>query len=189
MCGLHDTFQRCTHFPLVRVWFTWYFSKMYSLSTGPASNQSNGSPQTYSKTHADSLDDWHNTEITCNHNTFTQFIEWDPIFALRTKAKVFSTWHIVKWVNFKTVLTTLFICYLFPMTSSSRDIFSDPLRWPHRRRPALRRGQMYHVGMVGWLVGFLTSSSTTRLYRGPAPRQSVWQFYVLPHMMFVCLVS
>ena len=36
--------------------------------------------------------------------------------------------------------------------------------------------------MVGWLVGFLTSSSTTRLYRGRAPRQSVWQFYVLPHM-------
>ena len=31
------------------------------------------------------------------------------------------------------------------------------------------------------LVGFLTSSSTTRLYRGRAPRQSVWQFYVLPH--------
>ena len=25
--------------------------------------------------------------------------------------------------------------------------------------------------MVGWLVGFLTSSSTTRLYRGRAPRQ------------------
>ena len=33
-----------------------------------------------------------------------------------------------------------------------------------------------------WLVGFLTSSSTTRLYRGRAPRQSVWQFNVLPHM-------
>ena len=32
------------------------------------------------------------------------------------------------------------------------------------------------------LVGFLTSSSTIRLYRGRAPRQSVWQFYVLPHM-------
>ena len=32
------------------------------------------------------------------------------------------------------------------------------------------------------LVGFLTSSSTTRLYRGRAPRQSLWQFYVLPHM-------
>ena len=32
------------------------------------------------------------------------------------------------------------------------------------------------------LAGFLTSSSTTRLYRGPAPRQSVWQFYMLPHM-------
>ena len=32
------------------------------------------------------------------------------------------------------------------------------------------------------LFGFLTSSSTTRLYRGWAPRQSVWQFYVLPHL-------
>ena len=32
------------------------------------------------------------------------------------------------------------------------------------------------------LVGFSTSSSTTRLYRGRAQRQSVWQFYVLPHM-------
>ena len=32
------------------------------------------------------------------------------------------------------------------------------------------------------LFGFLTSSSTTRLYRGRAPRQGVWQFYVLPHM-------
>ena len=32
------------------------------------------------------------------------------------------------------------------------------------------------------LVGFLTSSSTTRLYRGRAPRQSVRQFYVLSHM-------
>ena len=36
--------------------------------------------------------------------------------------------------------------------------------------------------LFGWLVGFLTSSSTTMLYRGRAPRQSVWQFYVLPHM-------
>ena len=32
-----------------------------------------------------------------------------------------------------------------------------------------------------YLFGFLTSSSTTRLYRGRAPRQSVWHFYVLPH--------
>ena len=36
--------------------------------------------------------------------------------------------------------------------------------------------------MYGWLVGFLTSSLTTRLYRGRGPRQSVWQFYVRPHM-------
>ena len=32
------------------------------------------------------------------------------------------------------------------------------------------------------LFCFLTSSSTTRLYRGRAPRQSVCQFYVLLHM-------
>ena len=40
------------------------------------------------------------------------------------------------------------------------------------------------ICLFGWLVGFLTSSSTTRLYRGRAPRQSVTltQFYVLPHM-------
>ena len=36
--------------------------------------------------------------------------------------------------------------------------------------------------LFGWLVGVLTSSSTTRLYRWRAPRQSVWQFYMLPHM-------
>ena len=42
-------------------------------------------------------------------------------------------------------------------------------------------GLVYHC-IGGWLVGFLTSSSTTRLYGGRAPRQSVWQFYVLPHM-------
>ena len=30
--------------------------------------------------------------------------------------------------------------------------------------------------LFGWLVGFSTSSSTTRLYRGRVPRQ----FYVLP---------
>ena len=32
------------------------------------------------------------------------------------------------------------------------------------------------------LFGFLMSSSTSRLYCRRAPRQSVWQFYVLPHM-------
>ena len=33
-----------------------------------------------------------------------------------------------------------------------------------------------------WLVGFLTSSSTTRLYRGRAPRQERLTNYELPHM-------
>ena len=37
-------------------------------------------------------------------------------------------------------------------------------------------------GVVCLFVGFLMSSSSTRLYCGRAPRQSVWQFYVLPHM-------
>ena len=37
------------------------------------------------------------------------------------------------------------------------------------------------VGFV-CLFGFLTSSSTAKLYRRQAPRQSVWQFNVLPHM-------
>ena len=31
----------------------------------------------------------------------------------------------------------------------------------------------FKLKLFGWLVGFLTSSSTTRLYRGRAPRQSV----------------
>ena len=40
-----------------------------------------------------------------------------------------------------------------------------------------------YTGLFVWFVGFLTSSSTTRLYRRRAPRQNVWQlFYVLPHM-------
>ena len=33
-----------------------------------------------------------------------------------------------------------------------------------------------------WLVGLLTPFSSTRLQFGRAPRQSVRQFYVLPHM-------
>ena len=38
------------------------------------------------------------------------------------------------------------------------------------------------VCLIDWLVGFLTSSSNTRPYRGRVPRQSVRQFYVLPQM-------
>ena len=39
-----------------------------------------------------------------------------------------------------------------------------------------------HCDCCVCLFGFLACSSTTRLYCGRAPRQSVWQFYVLPHM-------
>ena len=73
-----------------------------------------------------------------------------------------------------------------------------------RRRPMIKSSLQLHVSLptnasakftissdlsccldgseIVCLFGFLTSSSTTRLYRGRAPRQSVWQFYVLPHM-------
>ena len=37
------------------------------------------------------------------------------------------------------------------------------------------------LSLFNSLFGFLTSPSTTRLYRGRDPKQSVWQFYVLPH--------
>ena len=37
----------------------------------------------------------------------------------------------------------------------------------------LMEGPSFGFLKVGWLVGFLTSSSTTRSYRGRAPRQSV----------------
>ena len=40
---------------------------------------------------------------------------------------------------------------------------------------SLRRGIIIILffSLVVWLVGFLTSSSTTMLYRGRAPRQSI----------------
>ena len=53
-------------------------------------------------------------------------------------------------------------------------------KWFHIKNIEISR--IGFVCLVGWLVGFLTSSSTTRLYRGRASRQSVWQLYVLPHM-------
>ena len=43
-------------------------------------------------------------------------------------------------------------------------------------------GIQFSCLFVCLFVWFLTSSSTTRLYRGRAPRQSARQFYVLPHM-------
>ena len=48
--------------------------------------------------------------------------------------------------------------------------------------PQEKYGINFLLKSVLCLVGFLTSPSTTRLYPGRAPRQTVWQFYVLPHM-------
>ena len=41
--------------------------------------------------------------------------------------------------------------------------------------------KQYFVCLFGWLVGFLTSSSTTRLYRGRVLRLTSDNFTVLPH--------
>ena len=55
--------------------------------------------------------------------------------------------------------------------------------WPFSRVTQLGRSDTQHLhALFVCLFGFLTSSSTTRQYRGRAPRQSVWQFYVLPLM-------
>ena len=57
------------------------------------------------------------------------------------------------------------------------------IRGKFKSRPSMKTSDL-EVFVISnlRLVGFLTSSSTTKLYRGRAPRQSVWQFYVLPHM-------
>ena len=52
----------------------------------------------------------------------------------------------------------------------------------HPLREPIYKETISVIVCLFFLFGFLTSSSTTRLYRGRAPRQSVWQFYVLPHM-------
>ena len=49
-------------------------------------------------------------------------------------------------------------------------------------RPHLLSCIIMQACLFVWLVGFLMSSSTTRLCRGRAPRQSISQFYVLPHL-------
>ena len=42
--------------------------------------------------------------------------------------------------------------------------------------------ESFLIVLVCLFVWFLNVLVTTRLYRGRAQRQSVWQFYVLPHM-------
>ena len=55
-------------------------------------------------------------------------------------------------------------------SGEDEEIQSTELSWISISDPTRKMGQNEFV----WLVGFLTSSSTTRLYRGWAPRQSVW---------------
>ena len=54
--------------------------------------------------------------------------------------------------------------------------------WPRIKNSGRCLCQAYTLVCLFVWFGFLTSSSTTRLYRGRAPRPSVWQLYVLSHM-------
>ena len=63
----------------------------------------------------------------------------------------------------------MYVSYCFPgqdFTFSGESKARRNLAW-ELPNPILRDGN----ASFGWLVGFLTSSSTTRLYRGRAPRQ------------------
>ena len=67
--------------------------------------------------------------------------------------------------------------------SSDLTKYAEWWSWPTRGK--LRNWEKYVKALFclfGSRVEFLKSSSTTRLHRGRAPRQSVWQFYVLLHM-------
>ena len=85
----------------------------------------------------------------------------------------------------KKTTTNLLHCCMYLWSDSYRYMASF---CPHQSKcgkeqdtaPNFRNGRFIWEDFF-CLFGFLTSSSTTRLYRGRAPRQSVWQFYVLPH--------
>ena len=64
-------------------------------------------------------------------------------------------------------------------SSKSHSMLTPEAKYTAIRTPLQRDG--WWVICFVCLFGFLTSSSTTRLYRGRAQGQSVWQFYVLPH--------
>ena len=52
-------------------------------------------------------------------------------------------------------------------------LWSILLHFPHLGWGRAWSSENVYICLFGWLVGFLTSSSTTRLYRGRAPRQSI----------------
>ena len=59
--------------------------------------------------------------------------------------------------------------------------YPTPCLPPHQTISTIFDILFSFLGSSGEEFGILTSSSTTRPYRGRAPRQSVWQFYVLLH--------
>ena len=101
------------------------------------------------------------------------------IFQFNTLIKYFSFFmvkilnHTTKVRLFRTIMSEFHSNVLFPVSSLSSHrvmggIFCDIT--------TSNLTSIAFVCLVG-LIGFLTSSSTTRLYRGRAPRQSVRQFY------------
>ena len=72
---------------------------------------------------------------------------------------------------------------MYSYRRQSQSLFGDPIHdYPGQESIIVKYQPSSLSDLFVCLFGFLTSSSTTRLYRGRAPRQSVWQFYVLPHM-------
>ena len=90
------------------------------------------------------------------------------------------------WLQMKIVLKVLFCptgwVAVRKMWPADTEFMASPLCLCVAARIIVRCPWDSLFIEVGWLVGFLTSSSTTRLYRGRALRQSVWQLNVLPHM-------
>ena len=100
-------------------------------------------------------------------------------------SKVFSDTVLIHTDFFHKILILLVIYTDFVLDHSGRSAFDQfQPRLIHKKWIALCKNRISPPSQRRFvcLFGFLTSSSTTRLYRGRVPRQSVWQFYVLPHM-------
>ena len=68
------------------------------------------------------------------------------------------------------------------MTQNQLETNTPTLLVGRKKQWGKQSVKVWSVFVFVWLVVFLTSSSTTRLNRKRAPRQSICQFYVLPHM-------
>ena len=85
------------------------------------------------------------------------------------------TWMSLSWQTCERQRSALLLLQTFGVDHTRTQTLSA---WSWNN---IHQRWFSYGGLVVWF-GFLTSSSTTRLYHGRAPRPSVWQFYVLLHM-------